>query len=211
MLDKSIYVDTCDNSTLLYMLLSFIWWETGIVCSRNGLVCVSNLATDVIYLGNPITRRFKKLPPPSDREDCEDFMLGFGFDDISIDYKILRIPKLLEVTCALQAEIVHPYPEPPDQLQQRKSFVLDFEGFAALIFNELTDDGSVSSLWTLNEVLGNWSWDREFNLDDSFKEIHVARFCLGDGQLFACGVRGYMFYDYKKRHVKGVLDQTPWV
>ncbi|KAK1399680.1 hypothetical protein POM88_009543 [Heracleum sosnowskyi] len=266
------------NSTLL-CVLEFFNWPIEIVCSCNGLVCVADRAAEVVYLGNPVTRQFKKLPPPSEQEDCEEFLLGFGFDDISNDYKILRISKELEqedeedddtMMYALQAELysangdswkqiqipetleyfpisrvvcvnlkgsrvlyfegshellsfdlheevfrVYPYPiSYPTSLRQKnqriKSFVLDFEGSVALIFNESTDDGSVPSLWTLNEVLGNWSWTKEeFNLDDSFKEIQLTRLYMGDGQFFSRGVGGYIFYDYKKKHVKKILDHAP--
>ncbi|KAK1399676.1 hypothetical protein POM88_009539 [Heracleum sosnowskyi] len=255
----------------------FDWRHIVIVCSCNGLVCVSNRATDFMYLGNPMTRRFKKLPPPSEEEDCEEFLLGFGFDDISNDYKILRISQVPEledeedddsIICALQAEMysanedswkeiqipetlkyfpicrrgfvnlkgsrvlylegrdellsfdlhdevfrvyTYPisYPKSLQQYQRRNSLVLDFEGFVALIFNESTNDESVLSLWTLNDVLGNWSWTKEFNIDDSLKSIPVTRLYLGDGQFFAYGGDEYIFHDYKKKCVKEFLYQEP--
>ncbi|KAK1362724.1 hypothetical protein POM88_047198 [Heracleum sosnowskyi] len=231
--DESIYVDTRENSTLLCELPSFTWLIL-IVCSCNGLVCVGGLRGYDICLGNPMTRRFKKVPPPSEYADCENALLGFGFDDISNDYKILKISEFPEeddddsVICALQAEMysvnddswkkigipetltyfpisrsvclnpkgsrflyfegkyellsfdlhnevfrVHSYPIPPLQLQLRKSYVMDFEGSVAMFFNESTNDGSAPSLWTLNEVLGNWSCTKEFNLDDGLNVIRA--------------------------------------
>ncbi|KAK1399674.1 hypothetical protein POM88_009537 [Heracleum sosnowskyi] len=90
------------------------------------------------------------------------------------------------------------------------SFVFDFKGYVAMIFNESTNDGWVPSLWTLNAVLGNWSWTKEFNLDDSLNVIRVISFYLGDGLFFTRGAAGeYIFYDYKKKHVKTFLDQAP--
>ena len=263
---NSIFIDD-----YLYVL-NFFNWSIERVCSCNGLVCVSNKATDVIYLGNPMTRRFKKLPPPSQQPDSDDFLLGFGFDDISNDYKILRISQVYELEgvdddgydieyCAFGAEMYSAnddswkqiqipetleyfpfsrfvcvnlkgsrvlYMEGQDELlsfdlhdevfrvyrypisypmsshyHHRKSYVLDFEGSVALIFNESTNDGSVPSLWTLNEVLGNWSWTKEFNLDnddddDDFKEIKITSLYIGDG-------------DYKKKHVKRILHYAPLV
>lgn len=192
-----------------------------------------------------MTKRFKRLPNPRERF-CDQCWLGFGFDDISNDYKILRIADEPEeeyddgsFIYALEAEMystnddswkdihvpetlknfriirsvcvhvkgsrflyfegthellsfdlhdevfrVHPYPIPPLPLQQRKSLVLDFEGSVAMIFTESANDGLVHSLWTLNDVLGNWSWTKEFNLDNSLNKIGVICLYLGDGQFF---------------------------
>ncbi|XP_074362777.1 F-box protein CPR1-like [Apium graveolens] len=279
---NSISIHT-DETTIYYRLSKLFRWSFEIVCSCNGLVCISNRATNVIYLGNPMTRRFKKLPPPSDKLDDEYCLLGFGFDDISNDYKILRVSVLYKMEdvddadddgydvlfCVLRAEMysenddswkqiqipetledfpihdhetmcvnlkgtrilyfegqdellsfdlhyevfkVYPYPESypmfmPHYLQ-RKSFLLEFEGSVGLIFNESTNDESVPSLWTLNEVLGNWSWSKEFNLDD-LKEIQKFGLYMGDGRFFAHGADEDIFYDYKKKHVKQIDHYAP--
>lgn len=70
------------------------------------------------------------------------------------------------------------------------------------------NEGSVPSLWTLNELLGDWSWTKEFSLDD-FKDILLTSLYMGDGQFFARCVGGHMFYDYKMKHVKKTLDHAP--
>lgn len=69
----------------------------GMVCyirSCNGLVCLSNSACDILYIWNPCTRQIKMLPVPNSANYPVPIYLGFGFDSIANDYKILRIAKL---------------------------------------------------------------------------------------------------------------------
>ncbi|XP_071716294.1 putative F-box protein At3g20705 [Rutidosis leptorrhynchoides] len=66
------------------------------VCgSCNGLICLSVLPiASIILLWNPATRVFKDLPiSPIDRPRAGPIkvVLGFGFDDVVKDYKVLRI------------------------------------------------------------------------------------------------------------------------
>ncbi|XP_071703998.1 putative F-box protein At3g25460 [Rutidosis leptorrhynchoides] len=66
------------------------------VCgSCNGLICLSILPLgSVILLWNPATRVFKDLPiSPIDHSGYRPsaVVLGFGFDDVIKDYKVLRI------------------------------------------------------------------------------------------------------------------------
>ncbi|XP_071702775.1 F-box protein At3g07870-like [Rutidosis leptorrhynchoides] len=69
------------------------------VCgSCNGLICLRILPLgSVILLWNPATRVFKDLPiSPLGRFkiDPSSVLLGFGFDDVVKDYKVLRIVDL---------------------------------------------------------------------------------------------------------------------
>ncbi|KAL7590489.1 F-box protein At3g07870 [Lactuca sativa] len=66
------------------------------VCgSCNGLICLSILPiASIILLWNPATRVFKDLPvSPIDRPQAGPIkvVLGFAFDDVTNDYKVLRI------------------------------------------------------------------------------------------------------------------------
>ncbi|XP_074335997.1 F-box/kelch-repeat protein At3g23880-like [Apium graveolens] len=63
--------------------------------SCNGLVCLDNGNSDILHVWNPLTRQFKKISIP--KGECSftrcAFALGFGYDSISDDYKILRMVK----------------------------------------------------------------------------------------------------------------------
>lgn len=69
------------------------------VSSCNGIICVCDARGNDIYLFNPFTRMYKKLPlfndqPPADDEfEVEPFRVDveFGFDCVSHDFKVLRI------------------------------------------------------------------------------------------------------------------------
>ncbi|WOH12799.1 hypothetical protein DCAR_0832307 [Daucus carota subsp. sativus] len=58
--------------------------------SCNGLVCLSNQGCDSICIWNPCTRQYKMLSVPSYANRAVT-CLGFGFDYVGNDYKILRI------------------------------------------------------------------------------------------------------------------------
>lgn len=68
-----------------------------IVGSCNGLLClcVSNnwypRNNHYIYLWNPATKQSKLIPPPNLRDKIMSEALGFGFDPVGNDYKIVRI------------------------------------------------------------------------------------------------------------------------
>ncbi|KAK1354513.1 hypothetical protein POM88_047769 [Heracleum sosnowskyi] len=60
----------------------------------NGLVCLSDKWLDVIFLWNPSTKQYKILPKKPKRETLIPMCLGFGFDSISNDYKVLSFSLL---------------------------------------------------------------------------------------------------------------------
>nr|XP_017240179.1 PREDICTED: putative F-box protein At4g09190 [Daucus carota subsp. sativus] len=98
---------------------------------------------------------------------------------------------------------VYPYPF-PDHVQHSKSNVLDFEGSAAMVFEAV--DGSVLSLWTLDNVCDDKvAWTKKFNFE---ADVKIDWVCLywGAGQFVAKNDEGLIFfYDYKKKDVKKLL------
>ncbi|ESQ49421.1 hypothetical protein EUTSA_v10020779mg [Eutrema salsugineum] len=68
------------------------WVE--IVGSSNGLVCISP-GEGALFLYNPTTGESKRLPetlPPKSKEYGEQFQtFGFGFDDLTSDYKVVKL------------------------------------------------------------------------------------------------------------------------
>ncbi|VVA96674.1 unnamed protein product [Arabis nemorensis] len=68
------------------------WVE--IVGSSNGLVCISP-GEGALFLYNPTTGESKRLPetvPPKSNEFVEQFQTyGFGFDDLTGDYKVVKL------------------------------------------------------------------------------------------------------------------------
>ncbi|KAL1806512.1 hypothetical protein ACET3Z_029580 [Daucus carota] len=59
--------------------------------SCNGLVCLSNESSYDICIWNPCTRQYKMLYAPNYEINQVGVCLGFGFDSVGNDYKILRI------------------------------------------------------------------------------------------------------------------------
>ncbi|KAL1816701.1 hypothetical protein ACET3Z_019275 [Daucus carota] len=62
-----------------------------VVNSCNGIICLANLVNhnDLVYLWNPSIRKCRKLPDPPRRRSFR-FKIGFGYDSISADYKVVR-------------------------------------------------------------------------------------------------------------------------
>ncbi|KAK1357757.1 hypothetical protein POM88_051013 [Heracleum sosnowskyi] len=89
-LNNVVYIDTPEDSVKLRLPSMFNDCKIKI-CSCNGLVCLAGFSKPFVYIWNPSTRRFKILPAPNKRSiQCDPYM-GFGFDPVSSDYKILRI------------------------------------------------------------------------------------------------------------------------
>ncbi|PON46359.1 F-box domain containing protein, partial [Trema orientale] len=57
--------------------------------SDNGVLCLSEFRTSIVYLWNPTTRELKKLPSPN----CPNtqFRFGFGYDSLTNDFKVIMI------------------------------------------------------------------------------------------------------------------------
>lgn len=67
-------------------------------------MCLSTRCTgDLLYLWNPLTKRFKQLPVPNIKTVCA-LVVGFCFDSVSDDYKVLRIV-LSDVTAVIETEL----------------------------------------------------------------------------------------------------------
>ncbi|KAK1356570.1 F-box domain-containing protein [Heracleum sosnowskyi] len=69
-----------------------------LVGSANGLVCLWENLPNIIYLLNPSTRKCKRLPLvpvefPSCFNKIEKCVCGFGYDQLSDDYKVVKIAK----------------------------------------------------------------------------------------------------------------------
>lgn len=63
-----------------------------VVGSYNGIICLSNRFGNVVYLCNPSIRKCRKIPIPGDLLMIKSpIKIGFGYDSISNDYKVLRI------------------------------------------------------------------------------------------------------------------------
>lgn len=63
-----------------------------VVGACNGIICLSNRFGNVVYLWNPATRKCRKLPIPGDLQVINSpIKIGFGYDTISNQYKVLRI------------------------------------------------------------------------------------------------------------------------
>lgn len=64
-----------------------------------GIVCLRSTNGSNMYLWNPATNLSKRIPSPSFRYDDDD-ALGFGFDEINNDFKILRVAWRLKPNCS---------------------------------------------------------------------------------------------------------------
>lgn len=89
-----VYIDSHDDSVRIDLPRQFCG-TNRYFGSCNGLVCLvsSDCLLDTLYIWNPFTKLFKSLPYPQKKLLTKAPLdhLGFGFDCISNDYKILRI------------------------------------------------------------------------------------------------------------------------
>ncbi|KAK1382679.1 hypothetical protein POM88_020414 [Heracleum sosnowskyi] len=255
--DNAFFFDTRDVSFTLRLPSRFSGMR-HFVRSCKGLVCLSNRCANIIYLWNPLTMGFRELPTPNIQARFR-LDLGFCFDSVFNDYKLLRIVQsdvsyYGYFTSVLKAELystnsnswkrirvpkkvkkVLPWPYskcvdsrtgvlyfengkellsfdthnevfgvyqfPESVHHKRKSDVLDYNGSVAMIFESV--DGSVLSLWTLNDDCSKVSWVKKFNFDVvpgiSWIALH-----LGGGEFVAQFDNGarYVFYDYRKKKTK---------
>ncbi|XP_063939882.1 F-box/WD-40 repeat-containing protein 1-like [Daucus carota subsp. sativus] len=95
-------------------------WEGKVRYMRscNGLVCLSNDCYDSICIWNPCTRQYKMLSVPNYAFGVRH-CLGFGFDSIGNDYKILWI--VTKVVRDLRGFIVSMNLKPEAQLYSAKA------------------------------------------------------------------------------------------
>ncbi|XP_017254753.1 F-box protein CPR1-like [Daucus carota subsp. sativus] len=154
-------IDNHETKTL-FERPEYLYGMSHFISCCNGLVCLANHDSHIIYLGNPSTRQFKKLPTPPKKTDLRYwFMVGFGFDDVSGDYKIIRIVcKCKHISYNIEAEMYSAKEDSwkkikvPEGLEKFKfprfrgvgvflpdqTRVLYFEGFYELLSFDLHDE-----------------------------------------------------------------------
>ena len=76
---KNHHNDTSDKNPEFY--------DLGIIGSCHGLVCVSNLFTNIVVV-NPSTTEVKKVTEPQISRTDDAFCWGFGYDETTDDYKV---------------------------------------------------------------------------------------------------------------------------
>ena len=62
--DDQLCIDNHETKTLFEMPEEYLYGKSPFVSSCNGLVCFAHHDPRVTYIGNPMTRQFKKLPSP---------------------------------------------------------------------------------------------------------------------------------------------------
>ncbi|PON58295.1 F-box domain containing protein [Trema orientale] len=69
-----------------------------VIDSDHGILCLSDYFLHNVYLWNPATNEVKKLPPlvppstsPRRESLCLNFRIGFGFDPLTNDFKVLGL------------------------------------------------------------------------------------------------------------------------
>ncbi|XP_059650936.1 F-box/kelch-repeat protein At3g06240-like [Cornus florida] len=93
----------CDYAEFELPVYSFDNNYFRIVGSCNGVVCLSNdlvFYRNHIYLWNPSIQKTMALPRPRitfGKHGCHMHSIGFGFDSVTDDYKVVRIVYLLKV------------------------------------------------------------------------------------------------------------------
>ncbi|KAK1393192.1 hypothetical protein POM88_012248 [Heracleum sosnowskyi] len=84
------FMDTRNDSVRLDLPPLFVGMK-NYIRTCNGIICHSNRQGDIIHLWNPSTKQFKILPTPKIQAHCFNLDLGFCFDSVSKDYKLLRV------------------------------------------------------------------------------------------------------------------------
>ncbi|XP_042515314.1 F-box protein CPR1-like [Macadamia integrifolia] len=99
----SLDFEDCKQETLeLNHPLKFPRHGTELVGSCNGLLCISNYRYRNIFLWNPSTRRYKKLPyipteTPFNRLPPHLAAYGFGYEPITEDYKLVKVVSFYDI------------------------------------------------------------------------------------------------------------------
>ncbi|KAL1819086.1 hypothetical protein ACET3Z_013955 [Daucus carota] len=70
----------------------------------NGLVCIADYYSPMLYVWNPSIKRFKMLPTPNLITKTTRVKLGFGYDSVCDDYKVVRI-LVSSVSNVVEAEL----------------------------------------------------------------------------------------------------------
>ncbi|XP_017240178.2 F-box protein At3g17710-like [Daucus carota subsp. sativus] len=232
----NVYVDTREESVRLHVppqRNGRARW----MCSCNGIVCLTEQYGNVMYLWNPWTNhQLSKLCSPKGRGDWDESAFMFVYDSTCNDYKLLRLtfcvlhtyyypPDRDYIANGLVADLYSSkngnfkeinVPDNVKNIEVRtnskcfhdlKTGVLYFEGSAAMVFEAV--DGSVLSLWTLDDVCDDKvAWTKKFNIEADVK-INCVFLHLGVGQFVAKNDDGHIFYDYKKKDVKKLLSPAP--
>ncbi|KAK1398925.1 hypothetical protein POM88_008788 [Heracleum sosnowskyi] len=80
------------NGRVDRLVMPHLFAYCRVVGSYNGIICLSNRFGNVVYLWNPSIRKCRKIPIPGDLLIIKSpIKIGFGYDSISNDYKVLRI------------------------------------------------------------------------------------------------------------------------
>lgn len=229
----------------------------------NGLISIADINADGIYLLNPATTQMRVLPMCR-HDSMVIWYLGFGFDSVSNDYKLLRVvpthtsnedwvlqdlvieaelysandncwkeivvPEQLNsfepsfysncvhakpgvlymdgddeiLSFDLHNEVFAVYPIHKDEKLLKISNVFDFEGSLAMMFKDNAGEGSVVSLWTLDDVSGNVCWIKKHNFEVALN-IDWVLFYLGVGEFVTLNYDdGVIFYDYIRKETKKI-------
>ncbi|KAL8122778.1 putative F-box protein At4g09190 [Apium graveolens] len=93
---EGLYIDTRGEDSVKLTLPACFSGMRFRVRSYNGLVTLADIHVGLFYIWNPLTRLFKMLPQSKlglHLSGVRLFVtnLGFGFDSVSKDYKILRV------------------------------------------------------------------------------------------------------------------------
>ncbi|XP_017251978.1 putative F-box/LRR-repeat/kelch-repeat protein At1g11620 [Daucus carota subsp. sativus] len=89
---QDLFMDTLGENSVKLSLPRYIAYERRLlICSCNGLVILSDRHVVLLYIWNPLIRLGKLLPPAHYLHIGVVNKIGFGFDSLSSDYKILRV------------------------------------------------------------------------------------------------------------------------
>lgn len=75
------------------LVMQRMFSEFPVVGSCNGIICLENMSGNVVYLWNPCTRQYRRILAPL--QGKTGYKMGFGYDSISDDYKVLCIVSVL--------------------------------------------------------------------------------------------------------------------
>ncbi|KAL1816703.1 hypothetical protein ACET3Z_019277 [Daucus carota] len=80
-----------NHSNNLLVMPRLFGFTPLVINSCNGIICVANSVNhnDLFHLWNPAIRKCRKLPHPPGRRSYR-YIIGFGYDSISADYKVVR-------------------------------------------------------------------------------------------------------------------------
>ncbi|KAM7473309.1 hypothetical protein LguiB_020552 [Lonicera macranthoides] len=190
----------------------------GIACICNGLVCLYDLDKYIVALWNPSLKKSIILPKPrAVRQSGAFYLIGFGIDPISNDYKIVRLTNtyifldgVLELLTPLEVELFE-----LSTGTWRNINVGDYPYVISRVNQPALFSDHSYCLWVMKEYGIGSSWTKQFTIDLGQRYMWRPRCCSKNGDILLekrkwdSFERDLVSYDPKTKLIKNLEIHVP--